>query len=408
MISSLTDSQETAMRQMACFAYKHSPFYRQLYDKVKIDPENVELPYGLPTVSQSDLVNYSLSFRTDLPAFKICASSGTRTHPKLMFRTEADFEKSVSNQIKLMEWSQVTSTDIVAIVQPFGLWGYGDLTQEATRRMGGMVLPIGNASDEVVLNMMVKIGTTVIDISPSRLRKLLKLVQKLPHNINFNPRIIMVAGEPIPIGLPDQVFDIWGAKIFNHYGSEETDGLGGNRIQNGGIFLFNDDFVFELLNDKGLPVDTNEIGQLVVTSLYHKGTPLIRYKLKDLIRQHPMYPAEIEVLGRAGEYVLLHDSLKFYPYQVEFALNQVSKRYEGWQGIVEDQDSYVSIKMNLLSKEITNTDISQICDELTKCNIDVKALVDRGDLKFEVILNGPLITTQSGKTLRFIDKRVEL
>lgn len=404
MTAPLEPLKESRMRQIVCFAYEHSRFYRQLYETNHINPETVNLPGGLPTVSQLDLVESSLLFRTNIPSFKVCASSGTSGKPKLMFRTEADFEKSVNNQIQLMQWSDVKSDDIVAIIQPFGLWGYGDLTQEATRRMEALALPIGTVSDEVALNLIETIGATVLDISPSRLRNLLHLSQKTANSNRIKLNAIMLAGEPIPTGLPEQARKLWGAKVFNHYGSEETDALGGNRVCGGPISLFDSDFVFEFLEEDETPSRKGELGQIVVTSLYHKGTPLIRYKLQDLVRQHQTSANGIEILGKAGEYVILHDSVKLYPYQIDYALQRLAHSINGWQCVIQNREDKVWATFNL---HIYDDSIScqQVQVALSKCNIDVEALVANGDLRFDVVLGEPFISTQRGKTRRFIDRR---
>jgi len=389
------------MRKMAVFAYEHSPFYHQFYNEHKVNPETVKIPEGLPTVSQIDLVTSALQFRTDIHAFKVCASSGTTGKPKLMFRTEQDFAKSVANQIRLMEWSKVVAGDVVAIVQPFGLWGYGELTQEAARKMGAMALPIGMVSDEVALELIRSVGATVLDISPSRLRNLLRIVQqKAIGDIKIHS--VMLAGESIPVILQEQVKKLWGANVFNQYGSEETDALGGSRDNINRFCLFDTDFVFEFLADENASIEVGQVGRLVITSLYHEGTPLIRYEMQDLAKLHEN--GEIEILGRVGEYVLLYDSVKLYPYHIDYALRKVTDQISGWQCVIEDAAHRVRVTLKMQTPDQT-IEPERILWALSKCNIDVEALVDKGDLEFIVDSTAPFVTTQRGKTPGFVDLR---
>ena len=167
-----------------------------------------------------DLVNNSLMFRSKAQAFKVCASSGTVGRPKLLFRTEEDFEKSVNNQIRLMKWSGVKSGDIVAIVQPFGLWGYGELTQEACRRLGVLAIPVGMASNEIALELVRTLEATALDISPSRLRDLLFLSQQV-GNQGTKIRIVMTAGEPLTKSLIEQVERAWGRSCLINTGAKK-------------------------------------------------------------------------------------------------------------------------------------------------------------------------------------------
>jgi len=392
---------EKEMRKIAVFAYEHSPFYHQLYNKHQVDPETVKIPDGLPTVSQLDLATSALQFRTDIRAFKVCASSGTTGKPKLMFRTEQDFAKSVANQIRLMEWSGVVAGDVVAIIQPFGLWGYGELTQEATRIMGALALPIGMVSDEVALGLIKDIGATVLDISPSRLMTLSRIARQNKID-NLKIHSVMLAGEPIPATLPQKVKEVWGATVFNQYGSEETDALGGSRSYINRFQLFDTDFVFEFLTDENTPIETEQIGRLVITSLYHEGTPLIRYEMQDLVRLHGN--GEVEVLGRIGEYVLLYDSVKLYPYHIDYALQEVVRQVDRWQCVIENAAHGVNVMVKIQPFD-QKTDREIIVLALSKCNIDIEALVDKGDLKFIIDSTSPFITTKRGKMPRFVDLR---
>ena len=407
MINTIDERQLQKMREIVCFAFEYSPYYRQLYNKKRINIETVNLPEGLPTIPHIELVKSPLSFRSNIPIFKVCASSGTKDNPKLMFRSEEDFERSVNNQIKLMKWSGVRTGDVVAIVQPFGIWGYGDLTQEAAKRMGALALPIGNISDDVALELMISMNTTILDISPSRLRHIIKLMGKKPGKDKICLKSIMCAGEPFTFGFRDYVYKTLGAKLYNHYGSEETDGLGGDRVYNGGIELFYDDFIFEVLDDEGNQVNIGEPGKLVVTSLYHKGTPLIRYELKDIIVSNSKKPETVKVLGRNCDYAILYDSVKLYPYQIEHVLRECINDLIGWQCIIEQKNSQVQISIDFYSHNLSDYDLENIEKILPKCSIDIESLVGSGKLVFKInsTNNKEFISTSRRKCNRIIDKR---
>jgi phenylacetate-CoA ligase len=402
----MNDEALRRMREIACFAYEHSPYYKKLYDTKGINPELVEIPSGLPIIAHTELVKSSLLFRSNIPVYKVCASSGTKDNPKLMFRSEEDFEKSVYNQVELMKWSGVKSGDIVAIAQPFGIWGYGDLTQEASKRMGALALPIGNISDETALELIMSLKATVLDISPSRLRKLLQLLKAAPVAEHLCLKSIMCAGEPVTAGLRNHVLNTLGTKLYDQYGSEETDGLGGNQTYGSGISLFYNDFIFEVLDDDGKHVKDNEAGTLVVTSLYHKGTPLIRYELQDIIKRHSKIPEEVEVLGRKCDYAIIYDSVKLYPYHIEEILRDVIKDVTGWQCIIEQMANQLQLTVNIDSPDLSRNDLNKIENLLPKCSIDIEALVRNESIVFKVKLTPDgIISTNRGKCLRFIDMR---
>lgn len=393
------------MRRMACFAYEHSPFYRTYYDQHGVNPSAVELPSGLPVVTPEQLADSPLQFRSDEPAFKVCASSGTSGRPKLLFRTDSDFQRSVTNQMRLMERCGLGCGDVVAVVQPFGLWGYGDLTQEATKRLGGMSVPIGPVPDQTALRLIVDLRASAIDVSPSRLESLLRMSEE-SGTVPKSVRVAMVAGEPVGAELAGRLQELWGSSLFNQYGSEETDGLGGAVIEGGGIALLDDDFVFELVDANEGRVDCTSTGELVITSLYHKGTPLVRYALGDLARHHPTRAPEVEIVGRSCSGLLVYDAVKLYPYQIEAALSEQMDVVHRWQCRASGAGGAVNLTLLMPEAESDESVRLGCIDSLRRCCIDVEDLVSRGVLTFDVVLGrGALISSRRGKTPRFVDDR---
>lgn len=159
------------------YAYFHSRFYRTLYDEMKININRFKNVFDLPIISSYDLIHNSLLFKTDELIYKVSVSSGTKNYPKILFRTEEDFYHSVKNQILLMKQCNLNKDDIIAVIQPFGICGYGELTQYAAKTMGIPIIPIGNIDDYFILDLLIKLNVTVLDISPSRLKRLYNIAK---------------------------------------------------------------------------------------------------------------------------------------------------------------------------------------------------------------------------------------
>lgn len=406
MASSFSPTHYDKFCEIACFAYEHSPFYRYFYDSHNINPYNVSLPEELPLVSQIDLIQNGLKFRTDLPVFRVTASSGTTGNPKIMFRTEEDFNHSVNNQIQLMKWCGVESSDIVGICHYFGLWGYRELTQESTRKLGGIAVPIGMLSNTITLQLLKKFGVTVLDITPSHLYKLLVLSQNQPFPERPPIRCIMVAGEPITPRVRQLAWEIWGATVFEQYGSEETDGLGGENEPGKGFNLFHDDYLFELFDLEHLD-EKKQYKRLVITSFYHKGTPLIRYQIDDIFLVD-RESDRIRVVGRVGEYLNLFDGVLLYPFHITKALDSLNIHYDDWQCVLDNLGNGIErMTLYLLcSEEEHHFHKDKILEALENCNIDLSSLISEGNLIIEVNTNALFNKgSQRRKTPRLIDNR---
>ena len=385
------------MRQILLFAYNNCPFYHALYNKHQIDVNNCELPFDLPLVTQYDLFNNSTGFRSREKIFKICATSGTTNKPKYVFRTYADFNLSVKNQIKLMQWCDINSNDIVAIAQSFGLCGYGELTLEASRLIGCTSIPVGVISDKDTIDLLLKFKASVLDITPSHLYRLLVLSKEMGI-IPFVKKIL-VSGEKLPEEVRKLIKNTWNATIFEQYGSTETDGLGSSTISSEYINLLSDDYIFEYL-----PIVNSDFFSIVVTSLYHKGSPLVRYKLNDIVSPNPNNINQINIIGRLEEHVKLFDNVILYAFQIEDLLKKYNIKIKSWQCIVADYQDFEKITIYLYQCTSDYTEI-EISKFLSSVSLEISVSVHENQLQTFVKFSDEPIISRNGKTPKFIDKR---
>lgn len=395
----------SALRRMAVFAFGHSPYYADLYARAGVEPFTAALPEALPMALPEDLARRPQDFRSTATPYKVVGSSGTSGQPKLLYRTEDDVETSVRNQMAIMEWCGVGEGDVVGIPQPFGFWGYGELTQEAARRLGGLAVPVGTLSDETALSIMEGQKVTVLDVSPSRLRRMLDHQPDVAPA--FSPRVVMVSGEPVSSSLRERVMTQWGAALFEQYGSEETDALGGAATVGGPVRLLNDSFVFEVLDDDGHSIPVGQAGELVVTSLYHMGTPLVRYRIGDRVLRSS--ETDITILGRCDERVILHDSVKLFPFQIDSALAEAGINCEQWQCQLSGGTNTTHLRLVIAvpEREAALEIESRVRDALLHATIDVEQLACGGVISCDVDLDAASFeTSPRGKTRRFVDRRV--
>jgi phenylacetate-CoA ligase len=100
---------------------------------------------------------------------------------------------------------------------------------------------------------------------------------------------VLLSSDYVPQAIVDEVAQMWGCPIFEHYGMTEM-GLGGG-VQcsaHEGYHVREADLFFEII-DPGTaqPVPEGETGEVVFTTLTRKGMPLIRYRTGDLARFIP-------------------------------------------------------------------------------------------------------------------------
>ena len=78
-----------------------------------------------------------------------------------------------------------------------------------------------------------------------------------------------------------QLEEQWGCPVYDNYGAHEIALAGFECQKKDGLHLMEDCVYFEFIGDDGKPMKSGEDGELVLTVLYRKIPPMIRYKIRD-------------------------------------------------------------------------------------------------------------------------------
>lgn len=368
------------LREIVLYAYNHTVFYKRLYDKNSIDVTKLESIQQIPIVTPQDLIDFPHDFKSDESIYKVVMTSGTVSNPKIIYRTISDFNQSVSNECLFLEWAGVTNNDSVCIVQPFGINGYGEITLEACKRLGIFTIPVGDVNLDELNEIINHFSPSVLDITPSKLYNYLKLKK----DYNSKIRLAMIAGEQVNIGYKDAIKQEFGIDVINQYGSTEFDCLAAEKIECSGLHILSDSFIYEVID-----------GKLVITSLYHHGTPLIRYQIGDLAN---LTNNIISIHGREQS-IQLYDGVILDSFQI----NSVITRYNGiyWQCLVYKKKKELCLELRVICN--SNTDLQSIQNEFYN-SFDFRDLIDSNQIQFSC-QRVTSIVGEERKAKYFIDTR---
>ena len=399
-------------------AASHSPFYGRLYARCGVDVDGfrgTEDLRRLPIITPAHLIAEHRDFRaSDAVPYRISSSSGTSFAPKTLFRTAGDTDIGVDVLVRLLTMAGLGPGDSLIIGQPFDLAHLGYLTLDACRRLDILAIPVGlSIPDQRLIQMISLYRPTAIFTAPSRVCSITEQIAELSDRPTL--KHILLAGERTTRQQRQKIIDFWKVVPHSLYGSEETDGLGGSCTAHAGLHFMDDLFVMELLEPGTDQLAEGNVGELVVTSLYAQGTPLVRYRLGDLVRVLPgacscgrAWPL-IEVLGRADEVFGLYDGIKLRGYQVRSALAAVSPELEHFQAVCRAVGSgidEVELIVDHCQSEGQEALADRLLSALWNCSIDLPAAAAIGSLRFRVSFGKPHVT-QRGKTPQFIDLRNE-
>ena len=242
-----------------------------------IDKEDLRAayPFGLAAVDREEIATYH-------------ESSGTSGTPTSSFFTTDDWADVVSRFTR--NAVGVTARDTLLVRTPYAMLTTGHQAHLAGLFRGAMVVPADNRSAVVtharVVRLLRELAVTVAWCLPTEclLWAAAARAAGLRPDTDFPAlRAFVVAGEPLGEARRRRIERLWGVPVFQDYGSTETGSLAGS-CPAGRMHLWADRFVAQV-HDPATGRDAlTGTGELVITTLYRRAMPLLRYNLRDLVR----------------------------------------------------------------------------------------------------------------------------
>ena len=104
-------------------------------------------------------------------------------------------------------------------------------------------------------------------------------------SLRIQPDAVLVASEVLTDAARNRIHGAWGRLPFNEYGATETAGIAGECRHHHGLHLYEDLLVVEAVDDDHHPVRPGEVSaRLLVSVLFSRTQPLIRYELSDRVQ----------------------------------------------------------------------------------------------------------------------------
>jgi phenylacetate-CoA ligase len=229
-------------------------------------------PFGMLAVPRSDLATYH-------------ESSGTAGQPTPSYYTEQDWIDLTDRYAR--KWVPITAEDTFLVRTPYALMITGHLAQAAARSRGATVVPGDNRSLAMPYSRVLRVLHD-LDVSLTWSMATETLIwaaaareAELDPAVDFPAlRAMFVGGDALSARRRSRISETWGVPVVEEYGSTETGSLAG-ACPVGALHLWSDRVLFEVLNPQTGELSREGTGQLVVTPLFRRAMPLLRYNLED-------------------------------------------------------------------------------------------------------------------------------
>ena len=319
-------------------------FYRGKYagaDLERID--SLKQLRNLPFTTKSELVEDQQRhppFGSDLTFpleryIRIHQTSGTTGKPMYWLDTDESWNWWAECWKFIFEAAGVRAGDRIYFAFSFGPFIGFWAGWEGARKLGALAVSGGAQSTAQRLRAIIDYGATVLVCTPTYALHMASEARKAAIDLAKDSaiKITIHAGEPgasIP-STKKMIEEAWGAKCYDHAGATEVGAFGFQcQFQPEAVHVNEKAFIAEVVDPAtGMPVKDNEQGELVLTNLGRIGSPVIRYRIGDLVQPsyescacgRPFLLLKGGVLGRADDMVVVR-GVNVFPSAVENVLRE--------------------------------------------------------------------------------------
>lgn len=298
-LAEIKSFQEKLMREQLQYLEAHSPYYRKIFKKEKIDIEKIrtieDLSY-IPFTSKDDLNKYNDEF--------ICVSkdkiidyittSGTLGDPVTFVMTDSDLDRLAYNEAISFVCSDCSSNDIFQLTTTIDKRFMAGLAYfMGARKLGAGIVRVGAGIPELQWDTIMRIKPTTLIAVPSFILKLVDYAVK--NNIDYKNSSVKKAiciGEPLkqqdmePNTLAERIKEKWNLKLFSTYASTEMSTAFAECKANQGGHHHPELIIAEFIDENGNMAKEGKAGEVVITTLGVKGMPLLRFKTGDICQHY--------------------------------------------------------------------------------------------------------------------------
>ena len=420
-LKNMRQHQIESLRRVVELVYNKVPFYKKKLDQANVKPEDIKTlediqkipfttkyelrdtyPYGLVAADMEEIV-------------ELHASSGTTGTPVVDAYTEKDIDIWSDSMARTLAMAGATHKDIIQNAYGYGLFTGGLGVHYGARRLGAHIVPISAGNTQRQITVMRDFGTTLLTCTPSYSLYLSEAIKDM--GIDFS-KLKLRAGcfgaEPWTNDMRDEIEEKLNISAHDIYGLTEIIGPGVSAEceAKNGLHVNEDYFYPEIINpDTGEVLPEGEKGELVFTTLTRTGTPLLRYRTRDItylfrekcscgrttIKMHRLY-------GRNDDMMIIR-GVNVFPSQIEEILIQIEGTQPHYQIILTRGESHldeIDIEVEVL--ESFFSDETRKMEELRKKISD--AVKSKLGINAKIKLVEPkTIARSEGKAKRVIDKR---
>lgn len=375
----LGELQLKRFQERMAYVYERSPMYRRKFDEAGIKPAHIRsledisrVPFTVKEELRESQAQHPPwgDFMCVPPeeGVRVFQTTGTTGIPVRVMLNKKDWTVHFYEQFMyFMHAYGIKTSDILFV--PFGYslyiawWGF----QAALEQAGVMIVPGGGQSSKDRVRNIFNWEATVVCGTPTYLLYLGETAKKMGVSLRDSKvSIVVAAGEPGAnvLSTKQAIEETWGAKCYDDIGSSEISNFGFECIRQKGTHVNEAMFYAECLDPETLqPVENGQVGELVLSNLCCETMPLLRYRIKDLVKFNrercdcgrTFLRLEGGILGRSDD-MFQFAGVNVFPSAIENLIREVEAFSNEYQIVVPKMGSGKRIRIRV---EPASEDISE-------------------------------------------------
>ena len=362
--------QMDGFRRVVRYTAANQKFFAGKLREAGLRPEQIRRPEDLGDIftTPEDIRNLPAEeflCRTPEAVFE---TTGTSGGPKRVFFSYDEVDFSARYEAAAFYENGVRPGDRVVCTFDAGYWISSWVTFLACKQLGVFCSAVGKPQPAEVYDRMGHYHYNVIVADPTWLVSLSEIAE---NQGIFPVKLIFAAGDRMTDAYRDYVQRIWKAPVILGYGSTEMGGGAGMECrERNGYHVDEFNLLFEILDP-----DPEGYGELVVTTLARRTTPLIRYRVRDITRfLDGACPCGTTVRrlarirGRRDEMVVMGAG-NMYPEIFEKVLSDIPGLSSNWQVAVRQEGLHDILEFRL---ELTNGVSSSAVEDAVRKSLETR------------------------------------
>ena len=409
------------LKKLVRHVYETIPFYTKKFDEMGVKPDDIQsmadiaklpfttkddmrdtYPYGLLAVDEKDIV-------------EIHTSSGTTGTPVLGAYTKNDIAMWSEVMARCLCMAGGTPDDVVQNAYGYGMFTGGLGVHYGSHTLGCNTIPAASGNTKRQLMLMRDFKSTILTCTPSYSLYMAEAAKEM--GIDFRDLSLkagIFGAEPWSDNMRKEIEEKLNLQAYDIYGLTEIVGPGvSNECEaHNGLHVNEDHFYPEIINpETGEVLPEGEKGELVFTTITREGTPIIRYRTRDItwlwhdkcscgrttVKMH-------RLLGRTDDMLILR-GVNVFPSQIENVLMRIEETEPHYQIVVDRGESHLDeVELHV---EVEPSFFSDETKSLEKIREKIAHEIKQ-ELGIAVIIKlvePKSIARSEGKAKRVIDKR---